>query len=569
MARPLVVIPALVTAATILALLGFVIVLSFSKMQDGLIAGFAGFGNFATLFADPNLARMTTNTLVFAAIALAVSFLLGVPLAWLAERSDLPGRSVIWTVMLASLILPGFLVGMGWLLMAHPRIGVLNTSLMSAFHLSFPPLPVNNVVGMGLVEGFLLTSLTFVLVAPSLRTMDPALEEAARMSGASARSLLWNVTLPLVLPALIAAAMYVAIVAVGAFDIPAVIGMGSRVYTFSTFMYVHAYPADGFPDYGTIAAGGTVMIVFALAMTFAYGLVLRRARSFAVITGKAYRPRLTELGRWKPVAWALVAFYACGALVIPFAFTLIYALLPFAEPLNADVFSHMSLTNFAQIPWNLVLTGALHTAALVITVPLAVVALSFAISWIVVRTTARGRFVLDGIAFMPHAVPSILFGIGASLAALFVLQKIVPIYGTVALIGIVYTIGWISFGTRIVNSSLIQVHSDLIEAGSMSGARAGLVFRDIVFPLVRPAAFGAWIYVVLLCLRELTLAAFVSTPKNLTLPMVAWFLWNNGSIHAGAAVAVIVVLALVPLLFLFLQFGPRSDAMFGSSVTER
>jgi iron(III) transport system permease protein len=330
-------------------------------------------------------------------------------------------------------------------------------------------------------------------------------------------------------------------------------------------MYVHAYPADGFPDYGTIAAGGALMIALALGMTFVYSNVLRRARSYAVITGKGYRPRLTELGRWRPAAWAFVALYACGALVIPFVFTLIYALLPFAEPLDAGVFARMSLNNFSEIPWNLVLTGALHTAELVVVVPFAVVALSFAISWIVVRTNAPGRFVLDGISFMPHAVPSILFGIGASLAALFVLQHILPIYGTVALIGIVYTIGWISFGTRIVNSSLIQVHSDLIEAGSMSGAKLGTVFRDIVLPLVRPAAIGAWIYVVLLCMRELTLAAFISTPKNLTLPMVAWFLWNNGSIHEGAAVAVIVVLALVPLVFLFLQFGPRSDAMFGSS----
>lgn len=569
MARPFVVVPALVAAATIVALLAFVIVLSFSKMQDGLIAGFAGLGNFTALLTDPNLPRMTGNTIEFGAISLAVSFLVGVPLAWLAERSDLPGRSFIWTVILASLVLPGFLVGMGWLLLAHPRIGVLNTFAMSAFHLSFPPLPINNVIGMGLVEGISLTGLTFVLVAPSLRTMDPALEEAARMSGASSRALVWKVTLPLIAPALIAAAMYVAIVAIGAFDIPAVIGLGSRVYTFSTFMYVHAYPADGFPDYGTIAAGGTLIILLALVMTFFYTRMLRRARAFAVITGKGYRPRLTELGRWKPAAWAFVGLYACGALVIPFVFTLIYALLPFAEPLDGSVWAHMSLGNFAEIPWNLVLTGALHTAELVVVVPVAVLALSFAISWIVTRTTAPGRFVLDGISFMPHAVPSILFGIGASLAALFVLQHVLPIYGTVALIAIVYTIGWISFGTRIVNSSLLQVHSDLIEAGSMSGAQLGKVFRDIVLPLVRPAAIGAWIYVVLLCVRELTLAAFVSTPKNLTLPMVAWFLWNNGSIHEGAAVAVIVVLALIPLVFLFLQFGPRSDAMFGSSVAER
>jgi iron(III) transport system permease protein len=569
MARPFVLIPAFVAALAILALLAFVVVLSFSKMEDGVIAGFAGSANFTALFHDPNLGKMASNTAVFAGIALIVSFLLGVPLAWLAERSDLPGRSLIWTIMLASLVIPGFLVGMGWLLLAHPRIGVLNTIFMNAFHLSLPPLPVNNVVGMGLVEGIALTSLTFVLVAPSLRTMDPSLEEAARMSGASARSLLWNVTLPLILPALVAAGMYVAIVAIGAFDIPAVIGMGSRVYTFSTFMFVHAYPADGFPDYGTIAAGGSLMIVFALAMTYAYGTVLRRARSYAVVTGKAYRPRLTELGRWKTTAWVFVGLYACAALVIPFVFTLIYALLPFAQPLTFGMFAEMSLKNFAHMPWSLVLTGALHTLELVIVVPVAVVALSFAISWIVVKTTMPGRYVLDGIAFMPHAIPGILFGIGASLAALFILQKIVPIYGSVALIGIVYTIGWLSFGTRIVNSSLIQIHTDLVEAGQMSGARMSSVVREIIVPLLRPAAFGAWIYVVLLCLREMTLAAFVSTPKNQTLPMVAWTLWNNGSINSGAAVAVIVVIALLPLLFLYFQFARRSDAMFSPSVSER
>ena len=177
--------------------------------------------------------------------------------------------------------------------------------------------------------------------------------------------MLWNVTLPLVLPALVAAAMYVAIVAVGAFDIPAVIGMGSRVYTFSTFMFVHAYPADGFPDYGTIAAGGAIMIVLALGMTFVYSSVLRRARSFAVITGKAYRPRLTELGRWKLAAWAFVAFYACGALIMPFVFTLHLRAAAVRRTLDAGVFAHMSLTNFAQIPWKLVLTGATTPAELV------------------------------------------------------------------------------------------------------------------------------------------------------------------------------------------------------------
>ena len=195
-------------------------------------------------------------------------------------------------------------------------------------------------------------------------------------------------------------------------------------------------------------------------------------------------------------------------------------------------------------------------------VPAAVVALSCAFSWTVLRTRIRGRFVLDSIAFLPHAVPGVLFGVAATLVALFVLQRVVPIYGTVFMIMLVYSIAWISFGTRMVNASLIQIHQELDEAGRMSGATPGEIARHITLPLLRGTMSGLWIFIVLLCLRELTLAAFVSTPANVTLPMVSWFLWTDGQLTKSAAVAVIVTVVLAPLLFVDLRFGRRNAALF-------
>ena len=561
----LLLIPAAIVSIIVVGLLAFVLVLSVSRMDEGVLAGFAGVANFANLFSNPGALHTALNTAGFAAISLAVSFAFGVPLAWLAERTTLPGRNAIWTAMISMLIIPGFLTGMGWLFIAHPKVGMLNLALESWLHLSGPPFAINTIWGMGFIQGLGLASLTFVLVAPSLRAMDPQLEEAARMSGATNWRTLRKVTLPLISPALLASAIYVSIVAIGAFDVPAVVGLSARVYTFSTYMYALAFPPAGFPDYGIIAAGGAIVIVFALVMTGIYARLLRRARNFQVVSGKAYRPRLTELGRWNVAAWAFVGLFILLALVAPLGIAVLNAFLPYTMPVSADMFSHLSLVNFQSIPWQMLGSGALHSLEILIVVPIAVIMLSTAISWIVLRTTLPGRLQLDSIAFLPHAVPGVLFGIGASLFALFVLRKTVPIYGTIALVMIVYTIGWLSFGTRMVNASLIQIHADLVEAAQVAGGNGLMIMREIIVPLLRPALSGTWIYVALLCLRELTLATFVTTPKNLTLPMVAWFLWNNGSLNQGAAVALIVVAIVAPFVWVYIRFGRAAEQVSRSA----
>jgi iron(III) transport system permease protein len=552
----------LLTSVVVVGLLGFILWVSFSHASLGQLTFGAGLANYVALFQNPSFGTVVWNTIWFAIGTVVIAFGFGIPLAWLSERTNLPGRSLIWVTMLASLVVPGFLLAMGWIFIAHPRIGFLNVFLMQLFHLDGPPFTITSVGGMAWVEGIALAPLVFVLIAPSMKAIDASLEEAALMAGAPPGATFSRITLPLLLPAIAAAVIYTAITAIGTFDIPAVIGMSGSVYTFSTFLYVLAYPVMGFPDYTTTAAGGGIMIALALGLSAVYARVLQKARRFQVVTGKAYRPRLVDLGRWKVAAWIFAGGYAGLVLVLPFIMTLIFSLLPTTEPLSAAAFKQLSLHSFAQIPWDLVGRGALHTGELVVAVPLCVIALSFAFSWIVLRTKIRGRLAFDSIAFLPHAVPGVLFGLGATLIALYVLGHFIPIYGSVLMVGIVYTVAWLSLGTRMINSGIIQIHPELEEAAQMAGAADANVFRRVTLPLLKPATQGLWIFTVLLCVRELTLAAFVSTPKNLTLSMVSWYLWNSGSLTQAAAVATLIVLVLGPPLLLYIRFGMRPEVMF-------
>jgi iron(III) transport system permease protein len=252
--------------------------------------------------------------------------------------------------------------------------------------------------------------------------------------------------------------------------------------------------------------------------------------------------------------------YLCLVAVIPFLLTVLLALLPYVQPLSWDVVESLSFDSFLFVPWDLVWRGALHTLELIIIVPPTVVAICFAFSWVVLRSRFRFRSVLDAIAFLPHSVPTVLFAVATSLFALFALQKIVPIYGTIAMVAIVYIIGSIPFGSRMMNSSLIQVNRELDEAAFVAGASFAGVLRRVLLPLLRPATSGLWLFGVLYCLRELTLAAFVTTPQNMTLPMVTWYFWQDGQLTHAAAVAVVVSGATAPLLFLYLRFSRRAGA---------
>jgi iron(III) transport system permease protein len=517
--------------------------------------------NFVEVFSDPRTFTVLRDTIDFSLIALAVALAFGIPAAWLAERTDFPAKTLLFTLMAVGLLIPGFAAAMGWLFLLHPRIGLLNQFLMSSFHLAGPPLSISSVTGMGFVQGLNLAPLAFIMTAAVFRSMDPTLEEAAQMHGASPFTVLRRITVRLAWPGILAAAIYIFMTAFAAFDVPAIIGWGNRIFTFTTYLYLLLNPQDALPRYGLGAALSTVAMAIAALMSWWYGAMQRRSRRFAVVTGRAYRPKIVKLGRRRVAAWCFIGLYFVLGKVLPIALLGWSSLLPFFQLPSARAFATISFTHYFSLPWDLVLTALWNTSILAVLTPSLTLALSLAFSWIVLRSKFPGRAGFDFIAFLPHAVPSIVFGVGALLLTLFVIQRALPIYGTVWILLIVFTIARLSYGTRMTNSGLIQIHPELEESALMSGATAWDAFARISVPLLAPTLLYAWLWIALLIFRELTLAVILSTSDNLTFPVVVWSLWLGGGLGQASALAVVMLLMMTPMIVVYWLFARRQGLL--------
>jgi iron(III) transport system permease protein len=546
---------ALLPALVIVALLIGTFWISF---RESLLGPALTVQHYVELYSDPFAYRALLNSLAFATYTLIIAFAFGVPIAWLAERSDIAGKSAIYALMTLGMFMPSFFSAMGWLFVLHPRIGMVNVWLRSLFGLSDAPFSIINLPGMGLVQGLGLASVVFVLTAASLRSMDSYLEEAAQMSGARFGSTLRHVLLPLAWPGLLASGLYVFTIAIGAFDVPLVIGMSNRIYTFSTYLYVMANPLNGEPRYGLIAAFASFMVVIALLLSWWYSRVLLHARRYQIVSGKAYRPRLMALGKWHTVAWGFIAFYFFIAKLLPLAMMIWASLLPYFQPFSAKALAALSFNNYTHLNWSLLLRGLGNSAILMVCVPALALAMSLIFSWVVLRTRSRFRIVFDFIAFLPHAVPSTVFAFVALVFALVLSSGVFDLSGSLLLIVIVMAIVMLSFGSRITNSALIQIHTELEEAASMAGASLLVTLRRIIIPLLLPALLFGWLWIALLTFREMTIPMILFSANNVTYSVAIWGLWYGGSFDAAAAANLLMIALLLPLVFLYLRYARRT-----------
>lgn len=542
----------------------FVAVMIWVSFQRGML-GTAGtvytLENYLAVFSDPFLYRVLWNTAVFTLTTTVVALVIGLPIAWLAERTTIAGKTAIYAIMTLGLLIPGIYTAMGWTFIAHPRIGFLNRWLIDLFGLDNAPLNIATPTGMGFVQGLSLAAVVFILTAQMFRAMNPSLEEAAKVHGLSFLTTIHRVTLPLALPGILAAVIYVVTIGIATFDIPAILGLGNRVYMLSTFIYLKVHPqGSGLPEYGITGAVGTCMIAVAALLTLLYGQVLRSGHRFEVVTGKGYRPALIDLGGWSIAGWCFIGLYAFVSKLLPLLLIIYAALTPYFAPPSMEMMGRLSLVHFTSMEWGLVLRGARNTALLVAVVPLLVLVLAFAISWLVVRSRNRARYVIEFAAFLPQALPEVILAIGALLLALFVLGEAVPLYGSVWLIAIVYVAARIAFATRALNGSLLQIHRELEEAAFVSGLSTLRTARRVLLPLLRPTLLSVWIWTALLVYRELTVAVFLGVHDNITFPAVIWSYWYAGGMNKASAVTLLMTILLAPLIAAFWWFGRRSQA---------
>ena len=538
--------------------LTFLILGSFSNSQlpTDISLTNLGVGNYVQVWSDPETWKLFYNTGIYVAGATAIGLVLAASLAWLVERSNMPGKAWIYAGVPMTLAMPGMLQAMAYVLLLSPRIGLINKGLEA---LGVSPVNVYSLGGMIFVEGLRLVPTAFLMLVPLLRSMDPSLEEAAAMSGANPRATMLKVTVRLMLPGLLAVAIYQLMSALEVFEVPGILGMPADIFVFSTKIYAIQHSALLMPIYGQANALAMIYVLFAVVTTYAYSKVIARQERFTIVTGKGYRPRLVDLGRWRWPAVVLVCAYLLFSIVLPFLVFLYVSLLPFIQIPSLETLRHISFRNYVSAANDTYLVVALwNTLLLVIVTATSTVVLSFLISLVVVRSKFWGRRILDQLAFMPHAIPGIVFGLAFLWVFLALGKTGIDIFGSIWSIAIAFTVSYIAYGTRAMNAAILQVHKDLEEAAHVSGAPQWRTMWKIFFPILKPTFVGIWIWAMLHVVRAAAMPLILyEGPNNQVLSVLIWNMWDQGGMQEVGAIGVVMILVLmaITLGFRLLGFG--------------
>ena len=520
--------------------------LAVSSFRPGGLPWNPGFTiqNYLAVYGDPALADMLVNTLVFVGGSVALAIALGATLAWLVERTDMPARPLVRAMVILPMATPPLLLAIAWIMLLSPRTGFLNKLLMQAFGLEAAPFDIYTMSGMVFVEAIAVVPTTFLILSPAFANMDPALEEAAAASGAGAGRIVFKVFLPLMAPALLSAAIFVSVAGFVVFDIPGAIGMPARIFVLSSQIYYWGNETPtGLPLYGQISALAAVFLLVLLALGLVYQRATRRMTRYAVVAGKNYRPRPFALGRWRYAALAFACLYFVLAVAAPLLVLVWTSLMPFLTGFSLSAMDMITLSNHETVFANRrIADAAANTVVVAVVAATAVTVLSAVISWVVVRSSAPGRRLLDLLSFLPIAIPGVI--IGTALIYVYIGLPVLSIYGTIWIIILAYTTVYLSYGTRSMNSVLIQLHADLEDAGSASGGTWFLVFRRITARLAMPGMIAVWIWVAAHAGRELSSALILQGRDNIVISTLLWDYWSAGQPNTAAAVGVWLIVTL-------------------------
>ncbi len=540
------------TLATVawLVIVPLFLVVFFSFQREPLleVGGFTLY-HYLEIYIDPGTYELILNTLLFGAGAILTGFAFAVPLAWLVERTNSPGRHLMYGLILVPMALPPMIAALGWERLLDPRIGVINLILRGLLGLEGEgPLNVFTLYGMSFVMGLSMVPTVFLMLVPVLRNMDPAFEEASMIAGASRLMTLFRVTFPLTYPAFFAALIWFFIISIEAFEIPGVIGMQAGILVFSTKIFWAIHPPMGeLPEYGTASALAMSVLVLSGVLVYLYLRVLGAGEKYTTVTGRGYRPAVIDLGRAKYFGSCFFFLYMSLAVVFPLVVLGWGSLLTFYQPPSWELVPQLTIKHYynALTSYGAV-TAFKNTAVLVVTAATVTALLSVVAGWIIVRFGGRMGRVLNLLTFAPIAIPSVIIGF-----ALILMYLSIPvgIYGTIWVIVIAHVTRFIAYGSRAVISAQVQVHKELEEASYTCGASLAATLRKVVVPIVLPALVSLWLWVALHSLRELSSAVLLATPGNRVVSTMIWFAWQEGQV--GEAYALSIMLIAVSLVIAF------------------
>ena len=503
--------------------------------------------NYKAAYASQYTYSTFVNSLIFGSGSAILTFVLGTMLAWLTERTNTPLRKIFVPIAVVPLILPGVLESIAWIFLLSPKFGYLNVALMTLFGLESAPFNVFSLPGMIWVHSVGQVPLAFLLMVAAFKSMDPSLEESAMMSGANTWQTFNRVTFRLLMPTVASVMLILFVRTLESFETPALIGIPARIYVYTSEIYLafNEYP----PDYGRGGALAVGLLLLSAVGVWLYTRATKEGKKFQTVTGKAFRPRQFDLGAWRWVGFGFLSVYFLFVVLLPFLVLFWASFLPFFATPGWDALDKLSLDNYRYLysfrPFWDAMQNSIILATLTATVAMVLTSL---VAWIVYKSRLPGSWILDFLAFVPITIPGIVMGM--ALILLYVAFPI-PIYGTIWVLMIAYVTRYIPYGMRAASGSILQIHSELEEAASASGASWWETFKRVTLPLLRPGLVAGWIYICIVSFREFSTSVLLATGESRVLSILLFTMFEQGQVTVVAAIGMCMIATLFTIVAVF------------------
>jgi iron(III) transport system permease protein len=539
----------------LLAILGFLVIYPVltlllgaltdtNPVVEGLSLRHLSIANFLTVLSNPNVAEALFNTLVACGGGTVIAVAIGLLFSWIVVRTNTPFKGLIAAASILPLFAPPLVAGVAWSILGSPKTGLINTVFKWAgldWHVNLYSLS-----GLVFVFGIYYAPYVYMFTSSALCNMDPSLEEAAEISGASAFATLFSVTLPLIMPAIVSGMLLSFIVMLGIYGIPAVLGAPANINVLTTYIFKLTNWSP--PLYNTAAAVAIILTVVTGFLVFLQQKVLS-GRSYTAVAGKAFRPRSLDLGPWSWLTFALGLIYLLVVVILPMLALIVAAFRRFMFIRDAAALFDMrqySLMHFNSIFDNPLTLNSIYNAVEVgIITAIVGGALAFAIGYTIHRTNLPGRRSIDLIATVPVAIPGLVIGVAYLWAWIGVPGGL---YGTIWILALAFIARFMPDTVKALSTSFLQIHRELEEAAWVCGKGTLATIGTIVLPLARPGVIASMTLLFVLAIRELGSSLFLYTSNTMVMSVLLLDYYEGGNIGKTAAFSLVQTVLLGVLI---------------------
>jgi len=496
--------------------------------------------NYKDVYSQAVNWKALINTFKLSFLTMTLSLIIAFPLAWLVGRTNLSHKKFFRTLFITTYMIPPSVGAIAWIQLLNPKVGYLNVLLMKWFDLTKAPFTIYSLGGIVWVCTLFYYPYAFITISRALEKMDPTLEEAARISGASPIKTLFNITIPLTYPSILAGGLLVFISTASAFGIPSIIGMPAKIEVLTSRIVTYVYLGSGKGISDATALAVSLMLMSNLIL-FLSTFVLGR-KEYVTISGKSTRPNLVDLGKWEKLISLILMLFSFVAVVLPLFSVFITSLIKSQS--KPVMFSNLTLANWIAALKNSSFIDTFKNSVIIgfVTATLGTI-VAVLVAYTAVKTNIKGRKIPDFLITIGSSTPSVV--IALAMIITFSGKFGLNLYSTFAILIVAYMIKYLLMASKTISASLTQVHSSLEEAALNSGASWLRSFKDIVLPLISPSIIAGWFLIFMPCFYELSMSVLLYGPKTKTIGVLLYELQTYADPQNASVLSVLILLVVL------------------------